>query len=264
MFDALYISATGMQAQQTNVDAIANNLANVNTTGFKKSKVAFTDLMVREAARAANVPEELAAGLLGEPARAGAGVGIAATTRIFDLGDLKKTDSAFDVAIQGAGFLEVSMPDGTSAYTRGGTLKINRDGLLSTQAGHPLKPNLSIPDNVQSLAIGKDGRVQAVVAGQSTPVDLGQLELVRFTAPEHLAPQGDSLFRISAASGEPIAGRAAEDGMGEIVQGFLEGSNVKLSEEMVNLMVAQRVYEANVKVIQAADDMLGMVNMLRK
>jgi flagellar basal-body rod protein FlgG len=262
MFDALYISATGMQAQQLNVDTIANNLANVNTTGFKKSKISFTDLMVREAGRL--VPSQEEAGIVGGGSRLGAGVGIASTSKLFDMGDLKKTESAFDIAIQGEGFLEVTMPDGSSAYTRGGTFKINREGLLATSGGFPLKPNLAIPDNAQNMQIESDGRVRIQVAGQATPVELGQLELVRFTSPAGLMAQGDNLYRANSNSGEAISGKAAEDGMGSLAQGFLEGSNVKLTEEMVSLMVAQRVYEANVKVMQASDEMLGMINGLRK
>lgn len=262
MFDALYISATGMQAQQLNVDTIANNLANVNTTGFKKAKVGFSDLMVREAGRLQPPTEEL--GILGGDRQLGAGVGIAAISKLFDMGDLKKTESAFDIAIQGEGFLEVTMPDGTSAYTRGGTFKVNRDGLLATSGGFPLKPNISIPDNAQNMQIDGDGRVRVQVAGQSTPVEAGQLDLVRFTNPSGLQSQGDGLYRITQGSGESILGKATEDGMGSLAQGFLEGSNVKLTDEMVNLMVAQRVYEANVKVMQASDEMLGMINALRK
>jgi len=262
MFDALYISATGMQAQQLNVDTIANNLANVNTTGFKKAKVGFSDLMVREAGRLQPPTEEL--GILGGDRQLGAGVGIAAISKLFDMGDLKKTESAFDIAIQGEGFLEVTMPDGTSAYTRGGTFKVNRDGLLATPSGFPLKPNISIPDNAQNMQIDGDGRVRVQVAGQGTPVEAGQLDLVRFTNPSGLQSQGDGLYRITQGSGESILGKATEDGMGSLAQGFLEGSNVKLTDEMVNLMVAQRVYEANVKVMQASDEMLGMINALRK
>ncbi|MBN8758314.1 MULTISPECIES: flagellar basal-body rod protein FlgG [Variovorax] len=262
MFDALYISATGMQAQQLNVDTIANNLANVNTTGFKKSKVGFTDLMVQEAARLMPGSEE--AGVLGPQRRLGAGVGIATMSKLFDMGDLKKTESAFDLAIQGEGFLEVTMPDGSSAYTRGGTFRVNRDGLLATSGGFPLKPNLAIPDNAKDLKIDGDGRVHVQVAGQATPIELGQLEMVRFTSPAGLKAQGDNLYRASTESGEAISAKASEDGMGTIAQGFLEGSNVKLTDEMVNLMVAQRVYEANVKVMQASDEMLGMINALRK
>lgn len=260
MFDALYISATGMQAQQLNVDTIANNLANVSTAGFKKGKVTFADLMVQQALARPTADEF---GLLADR-RLGAGVGISSVAKLFDMGDLKKTDSAWDVAIEGEGFIEVSMPDGSSAFTRGGTLKINKDGVLTTQAGFPLKANISVPNTAQNMQIDKDGRVRVQIAGQANPVEVGQLDLVRFTAAGALQAQGDGLYRATVDSGEAIAGKANEDGMGSLAQGFLEGSNVKLSEEMVGLMVAQRVYEANVKVMQASDEMLGMINGLRK
>ncbi len=264
MSDALYIGATGMQAQQLNVETIANNLANVNTTGFKKGRVSFSDLMVREAARMTQPTSDSDMGVLTGSLRAGAGVGIANLSKLFDMGDLKKTDSTFDVAIQGDGFLEVTMPDGSRAYTRGGTLKVNRDGQLTTQAGYPLKPGIAIPDNAQSLLIGSDGHVQVQIAGQAARIEAGQLELVRFASPQGLLAQGDNLYRSSEASGEAITGKAGEDGMGTLAQGFLEGSNVKMVEEMVNLMLAQRAYEASAKVVQASDDMMGMVNALRK
>jgi flagellar basal-body rod protein FlgG len=262
MFDALYISATGMQAQQLNVDTIANNLANVNTSGFKKGKVAFSDLMVSESARL--LPGSQGVAPLSAERPLGAGVGVAGVSKLFDVGDLKKTDSAYDLAIQGEGFLEIAMPDGSSAYTRGGTFRINRDGLLATGAGFPLKPNLAIPDNAESLVIDADGRVSVTVAGESQARGLAHLDLVRFTNPSGLQAMGDGLYRSSADSGEAIAAKAAEDGMGSLAQGYLEGSNVKLNEEIVSLMVAQRVYEANVKVMQASDEMLGMVNALRR
>ena len=262
MIDALYIGATGMQAQQLNVDTIANNLANVNSTGFKKARVSFADLMVREAQRASSA--DAGAGLLGAPARLGSGVGVLGISKLFDAGDLRKTDSPLDIAIQGEGFLEVSMPDGALAYTRGGTLKVNREGLLATQSGLALKPGVAIPDNAQSVSIEADGRVLVRMANQSNPVEAGTLDLVRFANAAGLAAQGDNLYRVSLASGDAIAGRPGEDGLGTIAQGFLEGSNVKLVEEMVNLMIAQRAYEASVKVVQASDEMLGMINGLRK
>lgn len=262
MFDALYIAATGMQAQQLNVDTVANNLANVNTTGFKKGRVSFSDLVVRDAARVAGA--EADRGLLADPTRVGAGVGIAGLSKLFDMGDMKKTESPLDLAIQGDGFLEITLPDGATAYSRGGTFKVNRDGLLATQAGHALKPGLSIPENAEAVMIGSDGRVQVRIAGQATPMEVGQLQVVRFANPQGLLSQGDALYRASEASGEPITGRPGEDGMGTLAQGFLEGSNVKMVEEMVNLMVAQRAYEASVKVIQASDEMAAMANGLRK
>lgn len=264
MFDALYIAATGMQAQQLNVDTVANNLANVNTMGFKKGRVDFSDLMAKETARAGLGGAPTDRGLLADPLHLGAGVGVARVSRLFDMGDLKKTESPMDVALQGDGFLEVLMPDGSTGYSRGGTLKVNRDGLLATASGPALKPAIRVPENAEAITISPDGQVQARVAGQTNPEDLGQLQMVRFADPQGLIAQGDSLYKASEASGEPLLARPGEDGAGTLAQGYLEGSNVKMIEEMVNLMVAQRAYEASVKVVQASDEMLGMVNGLRK
>lgn len=267
MFDALSIGATGMQAQQMNVDTIANNLANVNTPAYKKGRVSFTDLMASEARNvlgdqgpdAASV-----AGPLGTVAHLGGGVGIASVGKMFETGELRQTGSPFDVAIQGDGFLEVTMPDGSRAFTRGGTLKVNSDGLLVTQSGQVLKPGITVPSNATNITITSDGHVSLTVPNQATPVEAGQLELVRFSNPQALTALGDNLYRSSNDSGEPIAGKPGQDGIGTLAQGVLEGSNVKMVDEMVNLMVAQRAYEASVKVVQASDEMLGMVNNLRK
>ena len=258
MFDALAIGATGMQAHQAQVDAIANNLANVNTTGFKKNRASFSELVVSGVQGARD-----AAGVFGA-AGIGAGVQLGAAAKVFDAGDLKKTDAPLDLAIVGEGFLEVAMPDGTRAYARGGSLKVNAEGLLATDAGLPLKPGIAIPDNAQGITISPTGAVQVRLPGQATPVDVGQLELARFANPQGLLAQGANVYRATDASGEPIGGRPGEDGMGTLAQGALESSNVKLVEEMVNLMVAQRAYEANVKVVQASDEMLGMINGLRR
>lgn len=271
MFDALYIGATGMQAQQLNVDTIANNLANVNTTGFKKGRVSFTDLMMTDAAGAlqrsgtsavADLAREV--GPLAAIPRTGAGVGVASMGKLFDAGTTTSTGSAWDLAIQGDGFMQVTLADGSTAYSRGGTLKVASDGQLQTQPGQPLKPGIAIPPNASGIAIATDGTVNVTVPNQSKPVNAGQLQLVRFTNPTGLLAQGDNLYRSSDASGEPIAGNAGQDGIGTFQQGALEGSNVKLVDEMVNLMVAQRAYEASVKVVQASDELLGMVNNLRK
>lgn len=265
MIDALYIGATGMHAQQMNVETISNNLANVNTIGYKKGRVGFSDLVTRDAGRVAQpTGAESEAGLFSPAQRLGVGVGISSMSKIFDLGDIKKTESAYDLAIQGDGFFEVSMPDGTRAFTRGGTFKVNKDGQLATEAGHVLKPGIAIPDNVQAMTITADGRVQVSVAGQSGSIEAGQLEMVRFTSPALLTAQGENLYRSNDNTGEPVAGRPGENGIGTLAQGFLEGSNVKLVEEMVSLMIAQRAYEASVKVVQASDEMLGMVNNLRR
>lgn len=265
MFDALYIGATGMQAQQLNVETIANNLANANTSAFKKGRVGFSDLMVGAANRVAQLSaEELRSGVLAPGQSIGGGVAVSSMSKVFDPGELKKTDGPLDLAIRGEGFLEVTLPDGSSAYARGGTLKVNKDGLLSNQAGNPLRPSIAIPDNAQTMVIGADGRVLVTLPNQSTPVDAGQLELVRFASPGQLSALGDNLYRATEASGDAIATRPGDDGAGTLAQGFLEGSNVKMVDEMVNLMLAQRAYEASVKVVQAADEMLGLINNLRK
>lgn len=264
MFDALQIAATGMQAQQLNVDAIANNLANVNTPGFKKARVTFSDLVTQGGVNA--VPPGLEDVGLSSLAlqRVGAGVSVASIAKLFDAGDLRKTDAPMDVAIAGDGFLEVAMADGSRAFTRGGTFKVGTDGTLATQTGQALKPSITVPEDTQALTISSDGKVYSASAAKPTPVEIGQLQLVRFMSPGTLTAMGDNLYRSSDASGEPISGRAGEDAMGTVRQGYLEGSNVKMVDEMVNLMVAQRAYEASVKVVQASDEMLGMVNNLRK
>jgi flagellar basal-body rod protein FlgG len=265
MFDALYIGATGMQAQQLHVDTIANNLANMNTTAYKKGRINFADLVVSDTARAGtpSSDEARAAALLGT-LRSAAGVGVVNVSKQFDTGELKKTDSPLDLAIQGDGFLEVTLPDGSRAFTRGGALKLNKDGVLVTQAGHPLRPGISIPDNAQAVTITAAGRVQVKVPSQANPVEVGQLELVRFTSPGLLTVLGDNLYGATEASGEPLAGQGGREGLGTLVQGFVEGSNVRMVDEMVNLMLAQRAYEASVKVVQASDEMLGLVNNLRR
>ncbi|MDB5897722.1 MAG: flagellar basal-body rod protein FlgG [Ramlibacter sp.] len=260
MLDALYIGATGMQAQQAHVDAIASNLANVNTPGFKKSRVSFSELVV-SATLTGRVGDASGAAPL---ATTSAGVQLGAPARVFEGGDLKKTDAPLDIAIVGDGFFELAMPDGTRAFGRGGTLKVNAEGQLATLTGIPLKPGVSIPDNAQAVLISSTGRVQVRLPGQADPVEAGQLELVRFTNAQGLLAQGAGVYRSTEPSGEPIGGRAGEDGMGTVAQGMLEGSNVRLVDEMVNLMVAQRAYEASVKVVQASDEMLGMINGLRR
>ena len=260
MHDALYIGATGMQAQQAQVDAIANNLANVNTPGFKRARVSFSDLVV-----GGQAPDPRAAPEQGMGAQAvAAGVQARTATRVFSSGELKNTGNPMDVAVQGEGFLEVALPEGARGYVRGGTLKVNTDGLLATQAGHPLKPNIFVPENAEALLLSPTGRLQARLPGQATPVELGQLEVVRFPHPQGLVSEGANTYRATDAAGDPAVARPGEEGMGRLAQGFLESSNVRLVEEMVDLMVAQRAYEASVKVVQAADEMLGMINGLRR
>lgn len=257
MNDALFIAATGMQTHQTNVETIASNIVNANTPGFKRATVSFTDMV---AAQARPAVAEGEGGLLGAPPMTGIGVGLANVARQFEAGEMKQTDSAYDVAVRGDGFISIAMPDGSKAVTRGGTLKVNADGMLATQAGMPLRPGIAIPDDATSLRISADGRVQVSLPNQAGLQDIGQIELVRFARPDQLAMRGDNLYAVTDAAGEAIG----SDGAGSVQQGFLESSNVKMVDEMVNLMLAKRAYDASVKVIQAADEMAAAANNLRK
>jgi flagellar basal-body rod protein FlgG len=253
MNDALYIAATGMHTQQKSVDTIANNLANVNTPGFKKGRVAFEDMVYRELGRLSTADGQVA-----PAAWHGGGVGIFSLSQVFTPGELKKTDNAMDVAIHGDGFIEVALADGSSAYSRGGALTIDKDGFLSTADGHALKPAVYVGSDAQDVVVHADGRV-AVRGGE-----VGRIELAHFSDTTGLVALGANLYQVSERSGDAIYGKPGEDGLGTLAQGFLENSNVKLIEEMVDLMAAQRAYESSVKVIQAADEMLGMSNSLRK
>lgn len=257
MHDAFLIAATGLHAQQQQVEAISNNLANLTTPAFKKSRVSFGDLVQPSRPASPDMP-------LGSASQAGAGVSIAHTQRVFDAGELRRTEQPLDLAIQGDGLLEVTLPDGSRGFVRGGALKVNSDGLLATAAGWPLKPAIAVPEDAVAVLVAPTGRVQVQLPHQGRPVELGQLELVRFANPSGLALQDGNLYRATDRSGEPIGGRAGESGLGTFVQGALEGSNVKLQEELVQLMVAQRAYEAAVRVLQAADEMQGLVNGLRR
>lgn len=259
MIDSLYIGATGMLAQQASVDMIANNLANVNTTGFKRGRVTFEDLLYRDTSRA-NAMD--AAPELGQ--RTGVGVAISNTSKIFTQGDIKKTDVPLDVAIQGQGFFEVTLPDGSSAYTRNGHFQINRDGYLVTSDGYPLKHPIQVPPDTQEVLINANGMVYVSLPTEKAPVEIDQIELTSFLNPGGLSPQGNNLYASNNLSGEAMVNRPGEAGLGTLQQGFLESSNIKLVEEMINLIVAQRAYEVNSKIIQASDEMLGMSNNLRR
>jgi flagellar basal-body rod protein FlgG len=259
MNDALYIAATGMHTQQKSVDTIANNLANVNTPGFKKGHVTFQDLVYQELGR---LP--LNAGQPAQPVWHGGGVGMFSLSQVFTPGDLKKTDSAMDVAIQGDGFIEVALTDGAVAYSRGGSLMVDRDGFLTTADGHALKPAIHVGTDAKDVVINAGGRVMVRGPGQAESTEVGRIELTHFADTSGLTALGGNLYQPSERSGDAIYGKPGEDGLGTLAQGFLENSNVKLIEEMVDLMAAQRAYESSVKVIQAADEMLGMSNNLRK
>jgi flagellar basal-body rod protein FlgG len=257
--DSLYIAATGMQMQQKNVDTISNNLANINTPGFKKGKVSFEDLVYRDM-RGGSV------GLTGGNAAfwQGSGVSIASIAKSFAASELKRTDGALDLGIQGDGFIEVVGRDGESLFTRGGTLTVDKDGFLASPNGLALKSAIHVGVAAKEIVINGDGRVMVRAADGAEAVEAGRIELVRFADTSGLLAEGASLYRSSERSGDAIYGHPGEDGVGTLVQGAVEASNVNLVEEMVDLMVAQRAYESSVKVIQASDEMLAMSNNLRK
>lgn len=260
MNDSLYIAATGMHMQQKGVDTISNNLANVNTPGFKKGKVSFEDLVYRDLNGAAASLDSGATGRTWQ----GTGVSIASVVKSFIAGALKQTNQPMDLAIEGDGFLEVVALDGAPAYTRGGTLTVDKEGFLATAAGHALKPSIQVGSDARDISIKPDGRVFVRGRDQEEASEVGRIELVRFADTSGLVALGGNLYKPSERSGDAINARAGEDGAGTLAQGFVEGSNVNLVEEMVDLMVVQRAYETNVKVIQASDEMLAMSNNLRK
>lgn len=261
MIESLYIGATGMNAQQLHIDAISNNLANVNTTAFKKSRVSFQDMMYRDITSRlqtdANPNQDAAQSL-------GSGVGLGLLSKAFESGELKKTDSAMDVAITGSGFLSVVMPDGSVGYSRAGTLQVNRDGLLSNAQGYPLSESLLIPADTKEIIIGASGKVYVTVPGEKDQVEIGQIQLTKFVNPAGLLPQGENLYVANEKSGDPAHGNPGEEGYGTLSQGYLEASNVKLVDEMVSLVLAQRAYEVSAKIIQASDEMLSISNNLRR
>lgn len=260
MIESLYIGATGMHAQQLHIDAISNNLANVNTTAFKKSRVSFQDMMYRDI----TARQQLDANPNLDAAQSlGSGVGLGLLSKAFESGQLKMTDSAMDVAISGSGFLSVVMPDGSVGYTRAGTLQVNRDGLLSNAQGYPLSESLLIPADTKELIVGANGKVYVTVPGEKEQIEIGQIQLSRFVNPAGLLPQGENLYIASEKAGDPAHGNPGDEGYGTLSQGYLEASNVKLVEEMVALVLAQRAYEVSAKIIQASDEMLSISNNLR-
>lgn len=269
MNDALYIAATGMQAHQLGVDTIANNLANVATPGFKASRVNFQEMMYREQVMGngmnggLNVGGNAGAGLNYGLAQ-GSGVSVGMLSKLFVTGELRQTDSPLDLAIPGNGFIEVVLADGNTAYSRGGSLRVNSDGFLTTQDGSLLKPNIHVGLDAKTIKIGTDGRVMVTTGNQTSPAEVGRIEIATFTDPAGLRSLGRNLYASTERSGEAEVGRPGEDGFTVLAPGFVEASNVNLVDEMVNLMVAQRAYGMNVKVIQAADEMLGMSNNLRR
>jgi len=257
MLRAFSTSATGMMAQQTQVDVIANNLANVNTTGFKRSQVDFQDLMYEKLKEAGT---EVAPGINAPTGlEVGNGVRVASTLKIFSLGEFRNTGRKLDLAIRGDGFFQVLMPNGDIRFTRDGSLQVNADGQLVSTTGYSLEPPIAIPTDAATVDIGTDGGVNITNSTGERSV-VGTIQLARFSNPSGLTNQGDNLLAPTDASGEAVPGTAGEDGFGTIQSGFLEKSNVQMVNELVNLITAQRAYEINSRAIRAGDDMLKNTN----
>jgi flagellar basal-body rod protein FlgG len=260
MLRAFSTAATGMSAQQMIVDTISNNLANINTVGFKRSQVDFQDLMY---VKLAEPGREIAAGVMAPSGfEIGSGVRPASTLKVFTAGEMENTGRDLDVAIEGDGFLKVTLPGGDARYTRDGALRVSATGQLVTSSGHALEPAITIPTDARSISIGQDGTVSVFTGSGNTPTVAGTISLLRFSNPSGLTSEGGNLLAETPASGAPIAGTAGQAGFGRIQQGFLERSNVQMVNELVNLITAQRAYEINSRAIRAGDDMLTTANGL--
>lgn len=260
MNDALYVAATGLFAHQSNVETIANNVANLGTPAFKKSRVVFQDLLAPAAA-----PPPGDGGTA--PAANGRGVGVSAAqvARMFEPGELRQTESSLDLAIQGEGFIEVLLPDGSTALTRGGTLQLGSDGSLLSPEGYPLKAGIVVPHDAARISISRAGVVTALGGPDGRQVrELGVIDLVICPSLQTLVPLGAGLYKAPGEGAHLVAVTAGEEGAGTLAQGYLESANVRMADEMVALMMAQRAYEMSAKVMQAADDMMGISNNLRR
>ncbi len=260
MITALFSAATGMEAQETNINVIANNLANVNTTGFKRSRANFQDLLyhnLRAVGSSTSDDTEVPTGI-----QVGLGTRTASVEKVYTTGDFEKTGSDLDLAIEGEGFFQVAMPNGETAYTRDGSFKTDSQGRLVTADGNPVEPAITVPENATKLAVGKGGTVMAFLDGEAEGNDLGVLELARFGNPSGLKSLGGNLLQESTASGSPILDVPGNSGLGTIAQGFLENSNVSIMKEMISLIAGQRAYEVNSKAVKAADEILQQTNQL--
>jgi flagellar basal-body rod protein FlgG len=255
MDTALWAAKTGLDAQQTRMTVTANNLANVSTTGFKKDRASFEDLLyqnIHQVGAATSQNTVAPSGLL-----LGTGTRIVSTDKVYTQGSLNTTGNSLDVAVSGRGFFQIQMPDGTSTYTRDGTFQVDAQGELVNASGYKVQPGITIPSAAQSVTIGNDGTVSVQLAGQSAPVQVGTLQLTDFVNPAGLQPRGDNLLTETAASGSPQTGTPGLNGLGTISQGSLESSNVNVVEELVSMIETQRAYEMNSKAISTVDQMLG-------
>lgn len=261
MLRALWTAASGMTTQQTNIDNIANNLANVNTAGFKKTRLNFEDLLYQEirpagAATAAGIshPTGIQIGL---------GSMVVAAEKIFSQGNFQQTGNPLDLTVEGDGFFQVTLPDGSIGYTRSGSFKLDGNGNVVTPEGYLLEPAISVPENALEIVVGSDGTVSVTLPGEQQPSEVGNIEVARFINPAGLKTIGRNIFIPTGASGEATTGTPGEDGLGTVAQGILEMSNVNVVEEMVNMITGQRAYEINAKAIQTGDQMLQIVNNLK-
>ncbi len=260
MINSLWISKTGMQAQQTQLDVIANNLANTSTNGFKRGNAVFEDLMyqnLRQVGANSAEQSELPTGL-----QLGLGVRTVATSRSFSQGSLQQSGNNLDMAVNGNGFLQVTMPDGGVGYTRDGSLQLDAQGRLVTSSGYPLTAGITIPAEAQSITVSTDGVVSVKLPGSPAPSVVGNIELANFINPAGLEPRGQNLFSESLASGNPVNGAPGSAGMGTLMQGFVETSNVNVVQELVTMIQTQRAYEMNSKAIQTSDQMLQRLAQL--
>lgn len=258
MIRSLYVAQTGLQAEQTRMDVIANNLANVNTSGFKGSRAVFQDLLYQnltqpgaQSSQSTQYPSGL---------QLGTGVRPVATERLMTQGNLTQTGNSLDVAINGQGFFQVLKPDGTIAYTRDGTFQLNSQGQVVTASGYLVQPTITIPASAQTITIGNDGTVSVTLPGQAAPQQVGTLQLASFVNPTGLQSIGDNLYVQTGSSGAPNTGQPTLNGLGSVQQGYLESSNVNVVAELVDMISTQRAYEVNSKAVQASDQMLQYVN----
>ncbi|MFC3121532.1 flagellar basal-body rod protein FlgG [Agaribacter flavus] len=259
MIESLYIAETGMTSQQRLIDVISNNIANASTPGFKKTNLSFVDLVYQTTP---NSNTDL--GSLSSSTNNGAGVKIMTGMKDFTIGDLKPTGNPFDLAIQGDGFIEVEMPSGDYAYTRAGRMRLDEDGNLVTAHGYKLSTNIQLPPDAKNMTISSDGRVMVELDGSEEIQEIGQIELTKFTNNEGLDNLGNNLYGASDRTGSAMYSKPGELGTGQILQGSTEVSNVSMTEEMVNLMLAQRGYQLNARIIQVSDQLLDTINNLRR
>lgn len=256
---SMNIAATGMQAQQTQIDVISHNLANMSTTGYKRHRAEFQDLIYQDLRRVGTNTSDIGT-LVPTGVQIGLGVKVAAVSRAHEQGTLQNTENPLDVAIQGRGFFRIELPTGEFAYTRDGQFQLSAQGEIVTKDGFIVSPNIVVPQDAISVSISREGQVQAIIDGQIQPADLGQFDFVTFVNPAGLNAIGDNMYLATEASGDEIAGFPGQEGFGTLLQGFLETSNVNPISEVTNMIVAQRAYEMNSKVISASDEMLRNLN----